>query len=349
MESIPYRAEDVRGNLLRLDLNENSYPPSPKVLERIAEAARSCNWYPRPSMMRQLAERLAEYAGCNADYVLPTCGSDEAIELVCKAFLERGDRVVTVSPTFAMYRFYSRVQGAEVMEVPLEPPNYDIGDGFLEKASEAKVVFLCNPNNPTGNLIVDERLVRELLDGERLVVVDEAYYEFSEVSFSKLVEDYSNLVVLRSLSKSFSIAGLRVGYCIACPETLEMLFNVKPPFTITSVSIAAALGALEDVEHMKRNVERITYWRDRLISEINSLDGLRCLPSKSIFACFTCRDLKIANVELVERLKRRGILVKALPRKPWFEDFVRVTVAREEENLRFLEVLRSVIEELGGS
>ena len=96
-------------------------------------------------------------------------------------------------------------------------------------------------------------------------------------------------------------------------------------------------------------MERITYWRDRLISEINSFDGLRCLPSKSIFACFTCRELGVPSVELVERLKQRGILVKALPRKPWFEDFVRVTVAREEENLKFLEVLRSVLEELRGS
>ncbi len=204
-------------------------------------------------------------------------------------------------------------------------------------ARASKLVMVANPNNPTGNLVVDGESVRTMLDEAKgLVVVDEAYYEFSGVTVASLVRKYDNLVVLRTFSKAFSLAGLRVGYALASPEVTDALYRARPPFTVTSLSLAAATAALSDLGYVRSCVERIAAERTRLTEEMYMLENVQPFPSEANFILF--RSVK----GLGEKLAREGILIRDLS-DVFSAPFYRVSVGAKQENDAFLEALKKVV------
>jgi len=333
------------GCRIRLDRNENPYGASPNVIKVLVRNLDKINRYPDIERIEELSKKIAEY--CKTDYsnIVVTCGSDCAIELVAKAFLRPGDAALTVTPTFTMYKRACRLASARVIESPLRPSNFSIDEeDFLAKTRAAKILFLSNPNNPTGNLLVSQSLLESILERDSLVVViDEAYYEYSGMTFASLVESYHNLVVLRTFSKAFGLAGLRIGYAIASSEVAEVLRRIKLPYDLTLLSIEAAIAALEDLQHVRTTVLATARERDRLSKGLFQL-GFRVFPSTANFLMFSTRERRVNSKELCRQLALRGIAIRDLSSAgldPWY---ARVTVGRESENELLLDALQEILE-----
>ena len=310
--------------MIKLNTNENPYPPSPAVLETLARAAdTSVRLYPDPEA-RALRARAAEVYGVPMDHVLAGNGSDELLALVLRATVDPGDRVAFPVPTYSLYETLVAVQGGESVQVPF-------ADDFrLPPAlgrARARVTFLCNPNSPSGTLVPlaeVEALAREVAG---VLVVDEAYVDFASSHALGLVARLPNVLVLRTLSKSFSLAGLRVGLAVGHPELLAGLRTVKDSYNVSRLSQAAAVAALGDLPAMQANVARVRATRARLTAGLERL-AFRVLPSEANFVL--ARRPGVDQGPVARALAARDILVRHFAR-PGLEDALRITVGTNDE------------------
>ncbi|HSD56853.1 MAG TPA: histidinol-phosphate transaminase, partial [Methanotrichaceae archaeon] len=242
-----------------LSRNENPYCPSPKVWEALKST--SLNRYPDS---RPFVEALSKYTGYPAENIVTGAGMDEIIITMSRLFLGPGDKALIPIPTYTLYGLAARLCGA----LPLYQqrlPSFEIDPEMTEGV---KVAFLCTPNNPTGNSISEERLRQIVESTEAIVFLDEAYAEFTEKSLLKLVEEYDNLVVGRTLSKAFALAGMRLGYAVAPEWIAEQYRRISPLFSISSISLAAGVAALDDLDYMRRSASMIISERERVREEI---------------------------------------------------------------------------------
>jgi len=327
----------------KLDANESPYGPSPKVISAIVGDLRFLNRYPAdPSGLR---EKIAEYTRSRPDSILIGNGSDEILELLAKAFLNPGDEVVVSTPSFQMYEVFAKLAGADVRAVPMrEGFRWDM-EGLLSAAEEAKMILLCSPNNPTGNALA-EREAKAMAESDAIVVVDEAYVEFAERSLTGLAAEKQNLVFLRTFSKAFALAGLRVGYAVASPEAIQVLNRVKAPYNVNRLALAAASAALEDLDHMRRLVELTKAARKDLISRLQRLEGVRVYSSDANFLLLEVRQPSRLPESLVTALWKKGFAVRDCSRMPGLDGaYLRVTVGTRLENMRLVECLESILED----
>jgi histidinol-phosphate aminotransferase len=328
---------EAQGGTVLLNANESSRPPN-------IPGGDGLNRYPDPQP-RALVEALAELYGSDPDRVLVTRGSDEAIDLLVRAFCRAGEDAVVVSPpTFGMYAVCARIQGAAVIDVPLEAGGeLDAGKLLAGVTPATKLVFVCTPNNPTGNLVareVLERLARELA-GRAVLVIDEAYAEFSGVaSATSLIDGHDNVAVLRTLSKAWSLAGARVGALVARAEVTGLLRRIIPPYPLPSPCVDAALGALsyEGRRVQRHHLQEILAERARMFAELPTMPGVReVLPSHANFLAVRFDDA----AGTYRRLLAAGIVVRDITRYPGLGDALRITVGTGNENDRVLAVLRA--------
>ncbi|MCE4611754.1 MAG: histidinol-phosphate transaminase [Desulfurococcales archaeon] len=326
------------GSVVRLDLNESPFPPPPEVVEAAKQALQDVNRYPGKELVRLLEEELASYAGVPRERVVVGCGGDSLLALlalITSPIKER--RSVYPEYSFTMYEALAEEAGFNVKRVPMRPSGdwwvLD-EDALFSLARDASIIFIDLPNNPTGSLLISPRRVAELAEEARgLVIADEAYYEFSGVTVASLAESYDNLVVVRTLSKAFSMAGLRVGYTIAPKEVASKLRRLTP-FPTSKPGIAAALEALRRLDYVSRVVAHVRRWREVLRERLNSM-GAKAYNSH---ANFILVDFKVANA--TEKLAKKGIIV----RKTMLGDnYARVTVGSESDNEAFLEAAREVL------
>ncbi|MEM2904526.1 MAG: histidinol-phosphate transaminase [Candidatus Bathyarchaeia archaeon] len=326
----------------KLDANENPYGPSPLVISAITNELRFLNRYPTdPSTLKR---RIAEYTGTTPDSVVVGNGSDEVLGLLAKAFLNPGDEVVVSIPSFQMYEVVARLAGATVKAVPmLEGFRWDV-NGILSAAEEAKMVLLCSPNNPTGNTLT-ELEAKRLAESDALVVIDEAYVEFAERSLTRLLAERENLVFLRTFSKAFALAGLRVGYALASPETAQLLYRVKPPYNVNRVGLAAAAAALEDLDYMRHLVELTRTARREFTERLEQVEGLRVYRSEANFVLLEVKRPERLRKSLASALWEKGFAVRDCSRMQGLTgSYLRVTVGTRLENERFTECLKSLLE-----
>ncbi|WP_448098310.1 histidinol-phosphate transaminase [Luteibacter yeojuensis] len=328
---------EAQGGTVLLNANESSRPPN-------IPGGDGLNRYPDPQP-RALLDALADLYGSEPDRVLVTRGSDEAIDLLVRAFCRaREDAVVVSPPTFGMYAVCARIQGAAVIEAPLEAAGELDADKLLAAVTPAtKLVFVCTPNNPTGNLVrrdVLERLAREL-DGRAVLVIDEAYAEFSGVaSATSLIDDHDNVAVLRTLSKAWSLAGARVGALVARAEVIALLRRIIPPYPLPSPCVDAALGALsyEGRRVQRHHLQEILAERARMFAALSAMPGVReVLPSHANFLAVRFDDA----AGTYRRLLAAGIVVRDITRYPGLGDALRITVGTGNENDRVLAILRA--------
>lgn len=329
--------------LIKLNGNENPFGPPPRAIERIKEILESrdlaISRYPDP-LSRELREKLSDYCGVDQENIIVCNGSDEAIDLITKSFLGEGDFSAVCIPTFPYYEISALSQGAEVIYVPRREDGVDV-DALLEDARNCKLIFLCSPNNPTGDVISRRDLTRILEEFEGIVVVDEAYYEFHGESFVDLVES-NDLIVLRTFSKAFGLAGLRIGYMVASEEIIETIMRVKPPFNVSVVAQVAALGALEDLEHLRKTIINNARERSRLTKKLGDL-GLRVRKSRANFILVETEPLGLRAPEFVEELERRGILVRDVSRLRGASDYmVRISIGTPDQNDKLISVLEDL-------
>jgi histidinol-phosphate aminotransferase len=344
--------------IIKLDANENPYGPSPRALSALAALggasqghAEAALQYGDPSVVAiypdpnhtALRAALSCYTGQPAERIICDSGSGELIALLMRAFLQPGDTIIDCPPTFGMYSFDAGIHAARVANVPRDQ-SFDLDTEGIADAAErygAKLLFVTLPNNPSGNLTPRHEIER-LLELPLLVIVDEAYVEFSGASVVDMIGHYPNLAVLRTFSKWAGLAGLRIGYGLFHEELIEHLWKIKQPYNINVAAQAAALGSLEDLDFLQENVIKIVAERERLYTTLSALPELHVYPSQANF--LLCRVIGGDAAALKAELMRRGILVRYF-NKPGLRDCIRFSIGTPEQN----DVLLAAIEEVIGT
>jgi histidinol-phosphate aminotransferase len=321
--------------VIKLNTNENPFPPSPRVLEAIRtvdpEALRR---YPSPKAdaFRAVAARVH---GVTPDMVLAGNGSDEILAIVMRTFVGPGEVLAYPDPTYSLYPVLADEGESRVRTVPWAA-NWDLPIDALLKTSP-KAIFFANPNAPTGTLVKKSR-VRELAQAfDGLVLVDEAYVDFADESCLTLVHELPNVILCRTFSKGYSLAGLRFGYAIAAPVVVAEMLKVKDSYNCDAVAILAATAALDDQTYARTTWEAVRAERARLSSELGKR-GFEVIPSQANFVFARCPRGNAA--ELYAALKRQGILVRFFD-KPGLQDKLRITVGTAEQNDAVLRALPS--------
>jgi len=280
----------------------------------------------------RLVEAMAEYAGAAPENVLIGAGMDGVMDTLTRLFLDPGERTVIFTPTFSYYEILTVTAGAEPVFIP-RGPDFEVPTDVPEGI---KMIFICSPNNPTGDIIPEEDLRRIVEGTDAIVFLDEAYAEFSDENFLPLAAEYDNLVVGRTLSKAFGLAGMRLGYAVGPGWIAEEYRRAAPPFFgVTTPSVAAGIAALEDIEYMRRSVEAIRQERARL---------LRLMPQfRPSGGNFLYLETKVPSGEVAEKLLARGVIVRdCFSFRGAGDHALRVTVGTPDENDRFLEAYGEV-------
>lgn len=331
-------------DLLKMNQNENPLGPSPRALDAIVAALPNVHTYP-DGLSPGLRDRLATLWDLPPEWVLVGNGSDEIFRLLAESYLQPGDRVVAPAPSFAGYPLVAELMGAEVVRVPLA--NDAMDPPAMARAAaerEARLLFLCRPNSPTGAVFSTEalRAAMPFIPPDSLVVLDEAYREFDETAFDSraLLLDFPNLIVTRTFSKIYGLAGLRLGYGVMRPQVVEWLLRVRDPFSVNLPAVAAGIAALDDREHLERS-RRLVHDGKRQLYALFDLLGLSYVPTQANFVLFhTARPA----VEVYEAMLRRGVLIRpcasfGLPSS------LRVTIGTAEQNAAFGTALSAVLGE----
>jgi histidinol-phosphate aminotransferase len=324
--------------LIKLNTNENPYPPSPGVRRAIvANAGASLRLYPSPRAA-EFVNAASRLYGIPAGQIIAGNGSDELLSMIFRAALNHGDRVAYAEPTYSLYDTLSSIQEARVVAVPLGPGFTIPLDGLARERAQLTVV--CSPNSPCGSLASPDDLdglARRL--GRRLLVIDEAYVDFAESNALALVKRHRNVIVLRTLSKSFSLAGMRLGLLFAQTPVIESLLKVKDSYNLNRVAIAAGAQALNDVEWMRSNVEKVKATRAITEERLRKI-GFEVPPSSSNFVLARIAGKDMAPITAA--LRRRGILVRHFPTSV-FRDAIRISIGTPTEMNALFKALEALI------
>ena len=334
-EALSERLGIPAGQIVKLDANENPYGPSPRALEALARYPYYAI-YPDPEQ-RPIRRALSAYTGQPAERILCGNGSDEIIDLLMRLFISPGDAVVESPPTFGMYSFNTGVVAGRVVAVP-RGPDFTVDVERVAEAvlrERAKLIFLPSPNNPDGSLL-PRADVERLLELPAVLVVDEAYAEFSGESVIDMAGEVPNLVVLRTFSKWAGLAGLRIGYGVIPEGIIQHLWKIKPAYNINMAAQAAAIASLEDVEYLMRNVRAIMHERERVYAALQAMEDLHPYPSHANFILVRVRDGDARALKLA--LERQGILVRYF-NKPGLQDCIRVSIGTPAQNDQLLVAL----------
>jgi histidinol-phosphate aminotransferase len=329
--------------IIRYDTNVSPYLPT-KLLSKLGSILPKLrvNDYPDASYS-DLRQALSRYTGFGTDQITVTNGADEALDMIAKLFIDPQTEVLISTPTYSMYRIVVEVMGGKVKNVQRKKNFADDIDALLNSVSEkTRTIFICSPNNPTANTTPRKDIIRLLDESDCGIIVDESYFEFCGRTVADLIEKYDNLIVIRTLSKAFSLAGLRLGYIIASKKTINQLNIVRPPNSVGVISLALAQIALEKQDLMRKNVKKIIAAREKLRKTLEKIKGLKVYPSEANFllVCFE----KIDAEKVYNQLLKQGIVSKSLTDLPGLQNCLRFTVRTPEENNILAECLRRILE-----
>lgn len=331
-------------NVIKLASNENPLGPSPKVIETICNAANKINLYPDGNAY-YLTQKLANFLGISEKNLIFGNGSDEIIELLYKAFAtSKNDEILYCYPTFIEYRIIGMDFNKKIVEIPLKDYTYDI-DNLINHINEnTRIIFLNTPNNPTGTLTTHDDILKIINKASKdtLIVIDEAYYEYAKPSsaYKELIDLYKqeNVIILRTFSKAYALAGLRVGYGIANEYIITTLNRVRPPFNVNLIAQEAAIAALDDKDHLQKSIQTNEEGKKFLYEQFEQLN-LFYVPTYANFILFsTPKDAQ----SVYESLLKEGVIIRSM--KPYgYDNFLRVTIGSQRENEIFIEKLKKVL------
>ncbi len=325
-------------NASKIASNENPLGPSPKVLGSLAKALSKISRYP-DGAAHNLSQALAHYLTVPAGQIILGNGSNELLVLLGQMVLNPGDEVLFSENTFFVYTLTTQLFEAVPKMVPLKNETHDLQSFSNALTDKTRLVFICNPNNPTGTMVplLAIEAFLKICPKDVLVVLDEAYYEYVEeknyFESLSLRESYPNLVILRTFSKAFALAGLRVGYGIAHPQLVEVYQKTRQPFNVNSLAMVAAESALTDIPHMKKSVELNSRMRKKIFTGLTQLD-LKPTPSQANFVYF---NIPYAR-DIYQALLRKGVIVR-----PVGPEALRVTTGTETETENFLKVFSEIL------
>ena len=321
----------------KLDGNENPYGCSPRVQKALAEY-REFNRYPDPDQ-REVRKALAKYTGIDVESIVAGAGSDDLIDIILRLFIEPGDKVINCPPTFGMYPFCTEIAGGVAVKVPRKD-DFSLDLPAIKRAvdKKTKLIFIASPNNPTGNQSAEAE-IKELLELNLVVVVDEAYVEFSGSSLTPMVMQYANLIVLRTFSKWAGIAGLRAGYGI-CPNNIAPhLMKIKQPYNINLAAHVAILESLNDMDYLQKTVREMIKERAKLYQGLQQFTWLKPYPSVANF--ILCAVLNHNAKDVYLGLQKRGIFIRYFE-TPELKDYIRISIGRPEDTNRVIAALKDM-------
>ena len=324
-----------------LSLNINPLGISKKVLEKMTKInpTKINHYYPENY---ELINEISIYAGVNKDKIMLGDGCDGCLGLIANTFINKGDKVIIPIPTFHRYEFHLRIMGGLPLFIQMKNFEIDLLD-ILEKSKDSKIIFLCNPNNPTGKPIERELLEKIISNFKGIVIVDEALADVTKINGFHLLEKYENLIFVRSFSKAFGLASLRIGYIIANENLIKQIKKTSSPFKVNGIAQELAIEALKDKEYIKESTDYLNKNRKFLIDNLKKL-GLEC--TDSITTNFLVDISKINNnaQKVVDLLKEQDILVTdASVFKVPENKYIRIAIGTEKENKKFIEVIQNIV------
>ena len=333
-----YYNPKIVGSPLRMDTNTNPLGENPACKDALRECLEmDLEQYPS-TYGDNLRKELASHYGLHMDNIVVGNGSDEILDIIFKTFMEPGGNVVMAYPAYSLHGWFAKINGGGATEVDLKA-DYQLDVDAMLKAP-GNLVIVCTPNNPTSNTFRKKDVLRLVEESKRPVVVDEAYGEFAGESFIPLVDRYPNLIVTRTFSKAYALAGMRIGYSIANKELTLAMQKVKVPYSLNKVAEHVGVKALRDQEFVRRTVEVVSSERKRLEKGLSDL-GFQVYPSEANFILFKCPK---SSEEIVKRLAAKNVMIRDFGKKRMLENCARTTIGTREQNdellLRLGEVMR---------
>ncbi len=327
---------------IKLASNENPLGPSKKAVEAIAKGLPNLHRYPDGSCY-YLKEKLSSVMGISPEMLIFGNGSNEIIELLIRAFLKTGDEAVMADPSFAVYPIVVKSVGGAAVTVPLKDMRHDLPAMAEKITSKTRIIFIANPNNPTGTIVSAGEFsdFMKRVPEDVVVCVDEAYFEFVESGefpdTLSYIREGRPVLLLRTFSKIYGLAGLRIGYGVAHPSLIDYLNRVRQPFNVNTLAQLAAIAALDDSAHLERTKANNSEGLKYLFSELDAL-GLECVPTHANFFLIKVGDGK----RIYDGLLKKGVIVRPMASYN-LPEYIRVTVGLPEENRRFMEAFREVL------
>ena len=326
------------GVYIKLNTNENPYPPSPGILNAIKEAVNeNLRLYPDP-IATAARIKIAEILGTKPERVMAGNGSDDLLSIIIRSFAGPGDKVVFPYPSYMLYKTLAELQDGVACAVDFTE-DYSLSKDFIVEG--AKVTFIANPNSPSGTMISPSEISKIASKIDGVLVVDEAYADFADDNCLSLVEKHTNILILRTLSKSYSLAGIRLGFCIAHESLIQGMMKVKDSYNVDRLSIAAVVAALDDQKSMKTHVQKIKETRHYLTKSLRDI-GFFVYPSQTNFILARCTKGVSAH-SLYQTLKLRKILVRYFNLRR-LDDCLRITIGTREEIDILLKHLKELVD-----
>jgi histidinol-phosphate aminotransferase len=330
-------------DIVKLNYNENLYIPRENVIPLLKEVAEEVDFriYPQEEEA-QLKDALRQYLNVPTDSLTLGNSSDEVMERVIRIFLEKGNSAVTFVPTFSVFKFCVQYGGAKYVPVNLKD-DFTIDMPAMQKTftPDARLLYLCSPNNPTASELKPREMEALIEEFAGIVMVDEAYGEYGDHSAVSLIDKYENLVVLKTFSKAFSLAGLRLGYAVANPSLAKALDLSPAPYPVNVVSLSMGRKMLENISLMKNSVAALKKERANLINELNKIKGVEAFDSKANFVLFNTEK---PCAEAYEKALSQGLVIKKLGKLLKYENCLRTTVGLPEMNAKLLKALTEYME-----
>ncbi len=333
--------------IVKMNLNENFVISREAINNLLLETCNTIDVRSYPPPRGSLAVKaISDFVGFDESEISVANGADEIMDLLMKVFVRRGSKVIVVEPSFPMYTFFTELYGGKKVTVMLKR-NFSLDiDAILKRADkETKLLFICSPNNPTGNQFNDSEIKCILDEFKGIVVVDEAYGDFASNSIINWVREYDNLAILRSFSKSFGLAGLRLGYLVSSQHVVKYIQRVMGPFNVNSMTQQAITLALKNWKFFKEQIDLVIKERNWLMDNLKKIDGIDPYPSSANFILFKVTKERLNSTTLTERLEKRKVLVKDRGHLQLLENCIRVTIGTRKMNQAFLSALQASLEE----
>jgi histidinol-phosphate aminotransferase len=329
-------------DIFRLDTNTSPFIPVKPLYELSQKLPRmAVNQYPDTSYLK-IRRALSTYCRINEDRFVMTNGADEGLDIIAKTFLDPGEEAAIISPTYSMFRIMTQIMDGKLISIKRRTDfSVDTHQVIKRTKNKTKLIFLCSPNNPTGNVMPLEDVSLLAEESKAIIAIDEAYYEFCGKSAIGLTDRHENMIIVRTFSKAFSMAGVRVGYLVASKPTIDELNKVRPPNSLSNISLELAQMALQNVESMKENVALIVSERERCLQALREIKELEAYPSDANFILFKVKNMDANLVH--SRLLKKGFVLRNLANVPLVENCLRVTICTPEINGAFLDALKYVL------
>ncbi len=346
MSEIKWGSTEFSNDTIILKWGENPYSPADNILDDMKDSLSNVNRY--PNLRNKLISVLANYNNVKTNQISLTNGSDKAFRLIAEIFISKADEAITFYPSYPVFDGSILMMEGKLVKLALDK-EFKIPDIEIIKkniSSKTKLIYLCNPNNPTGNFIATNKQIEQILKLGKIVIVDEAYFEFSKKTCVELLKNYPNLIILRSFSKTFGLAGLRVGYCLTSKEIIKLLDKIEislEVFNTSTPSLAGAISSIKNFSLVEQNIQKINDTRNILLNELKKQD-IYVYPSFTSFILFNLKAINIKTKKFIDKMKEQKVILKDVSIYKGLSEYdVYMAIPKEEQLEKILSAIKNSI------